>query len=330
MSDSHDNGSHASRDHTRHDHSDHDHARSGGHNHSGHSHDPASFGRAFALGITLNLAFVAAEVVYGMLSNSVALLADAGHNFSDVLGLAVAWLASVLVKRAPSARFSYGLRGSSILAALFNAVVLLIAVGALGWEAIRRFGAPEPIASTTVVIVALIGIAVNGTTAWLFSKGAKGDINLRGAFVHMASDAVLSAGVVVAALLIAVTQWLWLDPLTSLIINGVIVWSTWGLLRESLAMALAAVPAHIDVGQVRAHLLAQPGVTALHDLHIWPISTTEVALTCHLVMPTGAPGDSFLHGLADSVAAAFRIGHPTFQIETDPALACSLAPDDVV
>ena len=299
------------------------------HDDNDHDHAPASFGRAFGIGITLNLAFVAAEVVYGLLSNSVALLADAGHNFSDVLGLAVAWLASVLVKRAPSARFSYGLRGSSILAALFNAVVLLIAVGALGWEAFGRFYAPEPIASTTVVIVALIGIAVNGTTAWLFAKGAKGDINLRGAFLHMASDAVLSAGVVVAALVIAVTHWLWLDPLTSLVINAVIIWSTWALLRESLGMALAAVPMHIDVGAVRAHLLAQPGVAALHDLHIWPMSTTEVALTCHLVMPDAAK-DDFLHALATSLADRFKIGHPTIQIETDPAGFCALAPDDVV
>ncbi len=302
------------------------HDRARGH---GHDHAPASFGRAFALGVALNLGFVIVEAVFGILSNSVALLADAGHNIGDVLALAVAWLASELVKRAPTARFTYGLRGSSILAALFNAVFLLVIVGAVSWEAVRRLGAPEPVAGQTVMIVAAVGIVVNAVTAWLFA-GGKGDINVRGAFVHMASDAVVSAGVVVAGFVIMMTGWLWLDPVVSLVINAAIVWATWGLLRDSLGMAMAAAPSTSDPAAVRAFLAGQPGVASVHDLHIWAMSTTEVALTCHLVMPAGHPGDDFLHRLAAELAGEFRIGHSTAQIEIDPACACALAPDEVV
>ena len=306
----------------------HDHS---GHSHgTGHAHTPASFGRAFAIGIALNTGFVIIEALYGFWSNSVALLADAGHNLSDVLGLAVAWLASVLVKRAPSPRFTYGLRGSSILAALFNAMFLLVAVGAIAWEAIQRFGSPEPIAGKTVMIIATIGIFVNGITAWLFASGARDDINLRGAFLHMASDALVSAGVVIAGFIILMTNWLWLDPLMSLVISAVIIWGTWGLLRDSLAMSMSAVPSHIDPIKVRDFLNAQPGVTSIHDLHIWPMSTTEIAMTCHLVIPNGHPGDEFIHHLAQDLAAKFKINHPTIQIETDPLKACALAPDEVV
>jgi cobalt-zinc-cadmium efflux system protein len=318
--------------HDHHDHDDHDHGAHD-HNHShgaGHAHAPANFGGAFALGIGLNVAFVVIEAIYGVLSNSVALLADAGHNLSDVLGLAVAWLASELVKRAPTPRFSYGLRGSSILAALFNAVFLLVVVGGISWEAILRLRAPEPVASLTVMVVAAIGIAINGLTAWLFASGGKSDINLRGAFLHMASDALVSAGVVLAALLIMLTGWLWLDPVVSLLINAVIIWGTWSLLRESLSMSMAAAPAHIDPNNVRAFLSQRPGVSDLHDLHVWPMSTTEIALTCHLVMPEGHPGDAFLHDLAADLAKHFRINHTTVQIEIHPDLACALAPDEVV
>lgn len=302
------------------------------HDHTHHDleHAPASFGRAFAIGILLNLGFVITEASYGWISNSVALLADAGHNFSDVIGLAVAWLASILVRTAPNARFSYGLRGTSILAALFSAVILLLAVGAIAWEAVQRFASPQPVASHTVMIVAGIGIVINGVTALLFASGAKTDINLRGAFLHMTADALVSVGVVLAALLIGLTQWFWLDPLTSLAISAVIVWTTWSLLRDSLSMANAAVPAHIDPVKVRDHLRRQIGVIGVHDLHIWPISTTETALTCHLVMPGGTPGDAFLHDLSAALARLFKIGHATIQIETDPSLACALAPDDVV
>jgi cobalt-zinc-cadmium efflux system protein len=310
-----------SQEHDGHDH--HSHAKE-------HAHAPASFGKAFAIGIALNTGFVALEAGYGFLSNSVALLADAGHNLSDVLGLIVAWTASVLTRRAPTPRFTYGLRGSSILAALFNAMFLLLAVGAIAWEALQRFGAPEPVAGKTVMAVAAIGIAVNGVTAWLFAKGGGEDINIRGAFAHMAADALVSAGVVAAGLVILMTNWLWLDPFVSLVISALIVWGTWGLLRESLGMSMAAVPSHIDPAALRAWLQSRPGVTGVHDLHIWPMSTTETALTCHLVVPGGHPGDAFLHDVCAALLEKFRIGHATLQIETDQNAVCSLAPDEVV
>jgi cobalt-zinc-cadmium efflux system protein len=307
-----------------HDHDDHDHAS------HANAHAPASFGKAFAIGIALNTGFVALEAAYGFLSNSVALLADAGHNLSDVLGLIVAWTASVLTRRAPTPRFTYGLRGSSILAALFNAMFLLLAVGAIAWEALQRFGAPEPVAGKTVMAVAAIGIAVNGVTAWLFAKGGREDINIRGAFAHMAADALVSAGVVAAGLVILLTNWLWLDPLVSLVVSALIVWGTWGLLRESLGMSMAAVPSHIDPAALRAWLETRPGVTSVHDLHIWPMSTTETALTCHLVVPGGHPGDAFLRDVCTELVEKFRIGHATLQIETDQNTVCALAADEVV
>ena len=316
-------------DHHDHDHADHDHSHDHAHGH-GHVHAPASFGRAFAIGIALNTAFVVAEAVFGVTGNSVALLADAGHNLSDVLGLIVAWGASILARRAPSSRFTYGLRGSSILAALFNAIFLLIVVGGLSWEAIQRFGTPAPVAGKTVMIVAAIGIAINGVTAWLFASGRHSDINIRGAFLHMASDALLSAGVVVAGGIILVTGWLWLDPLTSLVINAVIVWGTWSLLRDSVTMSLSAVPPGVDPAKVKTFLEHLPGVERLHDLHIWPMSTTETALTAHLSMPTGHPGDTFLAETAHHLADDFGIGHVTLQIETDRDTACALEPEHVV
>jgi cobalt-zinc-cadmium efflux system protein len=293
-------------------------------------HVPDNFGKAFAIGIGLNITYVIVEAVFGFLSNSVALLADAGHNLGDVLGLLVAWIASVLVTRAPSARYTYGLRGSSILAALFNAVFLLITVGAISWEAILRLGNPEPVSGVTVMIVAAIGILINAITAALFASGRKSDLNIRGAFLHMAADALVSAGVVVAGLVIMLTGWLWLDPVVSLAINAVIVWGTWGLLRDSVGMSMAAVPPHIDPAEVRGLIERQPEVASLHDLHIWPMSTTEIALTCHLVMPGGHPGDAFIHRLSEQLAVKFRINHATVQIEVDQHLACALAPDDVV
>ena len=310
----------------------HDHGDGPGHN-QGHSHDhnhaPADFGRAFAIGIALNLGFVAIEAGYGFFANSLALLADAGHNLSDVLGLAIAWGAASLSKRRPTHRFTYGLRGSSILAALFNAVLLLLAAGAIGVEAVRRFGDPQPVAGTTVMVVAAIGIGVNAVTAWLFASGRKGDINVRGAWLHMMADAVVSVGVVAAGLLIRTTGWNWLDPVTSLAIVAVIVWSTWGLLRDSVAMSLDAVPPGIDRHAVEQHLAGLPGVERMHDLHIWPISTTEIALTAHLVRPEGSLDDAFLHDAAASLRARFGIGHATLQIERR-AGACVLEPDEVV
>jgi cobalt-zinc-cadmium efflux system protein len=319
-------------DHHGHDH-DHDHGHGHGHGlglRGAHVHVPANFGKAFAIGIALNITYVIVEAVYGFLSNSVALLADAGHNLGDVLGLLVAWIASVLVTRAPSARYTYGLRGSSILAALFNAVFLLITVGAISWEAILRLGSPEPVSGVTVMIVAAIGIVINAITAALFASGRKSDLNIRGAFLHMAADALVSAGVVVAGLVILLTGWLWLDPVVSLAINAVIVWGTWGLLRDSVGMSMAAVPPHIDPVEVRGLIERQPDVASLHDLHIWPMSTTEIALTCHLVMPGGHPGDIFIHRLAEELSVKFRINHATVQIEVDQHCACALAPDDVV
>src|SRR5579863_3436193 len=308
-----------------HDH-DHDHHDRG----HMHAHAPASFGKAFAIGIALNLGFVIIEALYGLMSNSMSLLADAGHNLGDVLGLGVAWLASVLARRAPTERYTYGMRGSSILAALFNAVFLLVTVGGLSWEALRRLGSPEPVAGKTMMAVAAVGILVNAVTAWLFASGRKDDINLRGAFLHMASDALVSVGVVGAGLVILLTGWLIIDPMVSLVINGVIVWGTWGLLRDSVQMSMAAVPADIDPAAVRNFLFSRPGVAAVHDLHIWPMSTTENALTCHLVMPEGHPGDAFLHELARDLMKRFKIVHATVQIEVDPRLACALAPDEVV
>lgn len=326
----HDQHSH-DHDHSHaHDHA-HGHDHSHGHSHGpgGHVHAPANFGRAFAIGIALNTVFIVVEAAYGFLSNSTALLADAGHNLSDVLGLVVAWIAAVLSKRQPTARFTYGLRNSSILAALSNAVLLLIACGAIILEAVQRLLNPEPVASLTVIIVAAIGIAINGVTAWLFASGSKGDINIRGAYLHMAADAAVSAGVVIAGFLIMWTGWLWLDPVTSLLIVVVIIWGTWGLLRESTAMSLAAVPSGIDPAAVRAYLAGLPGVASIHDLHIWPMSTTETALTAHLVTPSGHPGDAFLLDTCRELNKRFGIGHTTLQVET-ATVTCALEPDHVV
>jgi cobalt-zinc-cadmium efflux system protein len=313
-----------------HDHADHQHSHDHSHGSGGHVHAPANFGPAFAVGIALNTAFVIVEAIYGYTSNSTALIADAGHNLSDVLGLAVAWVAVVLSKRPPSPRYTYGLRGSSILAALFNAVFLLIAVGAIGWEAILRLLNPEPVAEMTVIIVATIGIGINGFTAWLFAPGSKDDLNIRGAYLHMAADAAVSAGVVAAAFVILLTGWLWLDPAVSLVIVAVIVWGTWGLLRDSTAMSLDAVPPGIDPVAVRRYLEQRPGVTQVCDLHVWPMSTTEVALTCHLVMPSGHPDDTFLLQAARQLNEEFKIQHTTIQIVTSPVAGCDLKPERVI
>ena len=294
-----------------------------------HGIAPKSFGRAFAIGIGLNLAYVIIEGVYGVLSHSIALIADAGHNLSDVLGLAVAWGAAIASKRLPTSRFTYGLRGSSILAALFNAVFLLIVVGAIGWEAVRRFWFPAEVSGLTVMIVAGIGIVVNAVTAWLFFSGQKGDINIRGAFLHMAADAAVSAAVVIAGLVILYTGWTWLDPLASLLIVCVIVIGTWSLLRESVAMALDAVPDAIEPSSVADHLQKLPGVASIHDLHIWSVSTTEIALTVHLYMPGGHPSATFLVEAAAGLNAEFNIAHATFQVETEPGV-CPLEPKDVL
>jgi cobalt-zinc-cadmium efflux system protein len=305
----------------------------GGHDHR-HDQSPAAEGTAsgaFLLGAALNLAFIAVEVAYGILGNSLALLADAGHNLGDVLGILAAWAGMLLARRRPTARFTYGLRGSSILAALFNAVVLLISVGGITVEAVRRLAAPEPVSGATVMIVAAIGIAINGASALLFRRGGARDINLRAVFLHMLGDAVVSLGVVIAGAGVTLTGWQRLDPLVSLLVAAFLVLSTWRLLRQSLAMALHAVPPDIEPEAVRLYLAERPGVAQVHDLHIWPMSTTERALTCHLVMPAGHPGDGVLAELTDTLQLRFGIGHVTLQVETgDPAYACKLVPDHVV
>jgi len=307
--------------HGSHGHDGHSHGSHGG----GHSHAPKHFGTAFALGIALNTVFVVVEAGYGYAGNAMSLVADAGHNLSDVLGLVAAWIASVLVRRQRTARFTYGLRGSSILAALFNAVFLLIAMGAVMWEAVLRLLHPEPVAGGTVMVVAAIGILVNGITAWLFVSGAKDDINIRGAFLHMAADAAVSAGVVVAGLVIWMTGLAWIDPAVSLVVAGLVVWATWGLLRDSVAMSLNAVPPQISPAAVEDFLRERPGVTDLHDLHIWSMSTTSVALTAHLVMAQGHPGNGFLVETCEGLRAHFGIAHATLQIEDAGGPDCRLA-----
>jgi cobalt-zinc-cadmium efflux system protein len=295
----------------------HHHAHDHGHRHAhGHDHAPASFDRAFAIGIGLNIAFVVLEAAFGFWADSVALLADSGHNLSDVLGLAIAWGGSRLARAAPSKRFTYGLRGSTILAALANALLLLVAIGAIALEAVQRFADPAPVAGGTVAAVAAAGILVNGVTAWLFARGRSGDLNIRGAYLHMASDAAVSAGVVVAGLAIAATGAGWIDPAVSLAVAALIFWQTWGLLRETIEMSLAAVPRGIDYDAVQAALRTLPGVARVHDLHIWPMSTTEPVLTAHLQMPAGAPGDAFLEAAQAMLHDRFGIGHATLQVET--------------
>jgi cobalt-zinc-cadmium efflux system protein len=312
---------------------DHFHGDGDAHAHSGshvHSHAPANFGNAFAIATLLNFALVVAQVVYGLSANSIALLADAAHNFGDALSLLLAWGAHVLGRRLPTERFTYGYRSASILSALTNAVMMLITTGAIAWEAIQRFSDPGQVGGLTVIVVAAIGIAVNGVSAWLLMSGRKGDLNIRGAFLHLVADAAVSVAVVVAGAIIFVFGWNWIDPLVSLLVSAVIVWGTWALLRESLQMSMNAVPAEIEPSDVCAYLETLPGVASIHDLHIWAMSTTENALTCHLVMPQGHPGDAFIARASHELEHRFKIKHPTFQIELADAGPCPLAPAHVV
>jgi cobalt-zinc-cadmium efflux system protein len=310
--------------HAQHPH-DHLHHGPGGQSHGhGHSHATDRFGRAFALGTGLNLAFVAAEAALGVVSGSIALIADAGHNLGDVLGLFGAWGAHAAGRKEPTERFTYGYGRASILAALVNAIVLLVTVGGIAWEAIIRLIHPSPIEGMVMIAVAAAGVVVNGVTALLFVAGRKGDLNIRSAFVHMAADAGLSAAVAVAGVVILATGWRWVDPAASLLVCGVIVWSTWGLLRESVTMSMDAVPRGIDVGEVRHALEALPGVADVHDLHVWPLSTRRTALTCHLLMPGGHPGDAFIVDVCRDMQARFGIAHATVQIETDADTACNM------
>jgi cobalt-zinc-cadmium efflux system protein len=301
------------------------------HGHGGGDHEPTDFGRAFAIASALNIALVVAQVVFGVLANSVALIADAGHNMGDVLGLLLAWGAHGMGRWQPTERYTYGFRSASILVALFNGIVLMVATGAIAWEAVRRLAGTADVGGVTVMIVAAIGIVVNGISAWLLMAGRRGDLNVRGAFLHLLGDAAISFGVVVAGAAIYLTRWNWLDPLASLVISGLIVWGTWGLLRESIMMSLAAVPQGIDRSRVESYLRALPGVTEVHDLHIWAMSTTETAMTVHLVRPGAGLDDRLLHEVCHELDRRFRISHATLQVEAgDTENTCRLAPDHVI
>jgi cobalt-zinc-cadmium efflux system protein len=329
-------------DHHAHDHdhdhgNDHDHDHDHAHDHAGHAHGighvhaPASFGTAFAVGIALNAGFVVLEWIVGINANSLALVADAAHNLSDVLSLVLAWGATWLASRRPSRTFTYGLRGSSILAALTNAVALLVITGGIAWAAILRLQHVEAIHGGAVAATAAAGIFVNGFTAWLFMRGSASDLNIRAAYLHMAGDAVVSLAVLVSGLVVAATGWALIDPLLTLAVSLVIVWQAIGLVWQSLRMSVQAVPPGIDVDAVRGYLAGLPEVSSVHDLHIWAMSTTENALTAHLVIPSHHPGDAFLHRVCEHLEHAFGIPHATLQIEIgDTAAACPLAPEHVV
>jgi cobalt-zinc-cadmium efflux system protein len=296
-----------------------------------HSHSPKTYNRAFLIGTSLNIGFVLVEAWFGAIAHSLALLADAGHNLSDVLGLLLAWAASYLVQRPPNRKYTYGLRRTSILSALLNAILLLLAMGGIAWEAIRRLSDPSPIAGVTVIWVAGIGVVINTITALLFMSGRERDLNIRGAFLHMAADALVSVGVVLAGIAILLTGWLWFDPVISLIIVVVIVFGTWNLFREALELILDGVPKQIEPIAVRTFLDELPGVTRVHDLHIWAMSTTETALTAHLVIPEGCVSDRFLADTSEALHTHFGIDHSTLQIETGhPDYPCSLEPESHV
>ncbi len=311
--------SHAHHDH---DHDHHGHGHDHGHpDHAGHGHvhAPANFDRAFAIGIGLNTAFVAIEAFYGWKIDSLALLADAGHNLSDVAGLVLAWAGAAAGRLRPSERHTYGFKRASILAAFANALLLLVAMGSLAWEAIGRLQSPQPTQGLTIVVLAAIGIVVNGATALLFMRGGN-DINLRGAFLHMAADALVSAGVVVAGLLTLTWGWTWTDPVASLVIAVVIVVGTWGLFRQSLHLMVDGVPAHVNLVDVRECLRALPGVEQVHDLHVWAMGTAEVALTAHLLMPDGTADDEFLATATACLQERFGIAHVTLQRSRKPLM----------
>jgi cobalt-zinc-cadmium efflux system protein len=326
MSKHHDHHGHEGHDHDhghdhapeKHGHDDHGHNHAHDHGHGiGHHHhhgDPNTMGRAFAIAIVLNLGFVVVEFFYGYLANSTALMADAGHNLSDVLGLMLAWGAAILARRQPSARYTYGLRGTSMLAALFNGMLLMAACGVIAFEAVQKLITPDPVAGLTVSVVAGIGILINGFSAWLFMSGSKDDINIRGAYLHLAADAAISLGVLLAGLAVRYSGWNWIDPAISMIIVAIIVWSTWALLTQSLRMVLAAVPDNVDRAGIEQFLRSHPGVAEVHDLHIWAMSTTENALTAQLVVPAGYPGDVTVDAISQQLKDKYSIDHSTLQV----------------
>jgi cobalt-zinc-cadmium efflux system protein len=287
--------------------------------HHHHHHAAPDYTRAFAVGVALNVIFVVIEVAYGVIADSLALITDAGHNLSDVLGLLLAWGASYLAGKQPSLRRTYGYSRATILASMFSGLLLLAAVVVISWEAYNRFFTPSEPAGQTIMVVAAIGVLINGVTAWFFVSGKDHDLNIRGAYLHMAADALVSLGVVVSGFVIWKFGLKWFDPLSSLLIAAVIFWSTWGLLRDSLNLAIDAVPRNMDPTEVRKWLSDQPGVAGMHDLHIWPMSTTDTALTAHLMMPVPPSDDGFLHDLAQQLHERFGISHATFQIERGDA-----------
>ncbi|MGA7391453.1 MAG: cation diffusion facilitator family transporter [Terrimicrobiaceae bacterium] len=290
-----------------------------GNDHGDHGHQhhaPADFGRAFLIGIFLNAGFIVLEVIFGLLSDSLALLADAAHNLTDVLGLVMAWTASELAKKASSLRRTYGWKRATVLAALFNALLLLVGVGAIVWEALQRFEEPPHVEGGTVIWVAALGIAVNGASALLFMSGQEQDLNVRGAFLHMAADAAVSAGVMLSGAGILFTGWGWLDPLVSLLVGCVILLSTWELFTDSLNMSLDAVPPGVDPAAVRAYFTGLPEVAGIHHIHIWALSTTEIALTAHLTKRTATLDDALLARIHEDLFHRYGIGHPTIQFES--------------
>lgn len=286
------------------------------------NHEHSTYSHAFKIGMALNVGFIIIEVVFGLAADSLALLADAGHNISDVLGLVLAWGSIYLTQREATDRRTYGWRKSSILAALFNAIILLVAIGGIGWAAIGRFNNPAHVAGATIIWIAAIGVIINGLTALLFMSGRKSDLNIRGAFLHMAADAGVSAGVVFAGIGIIITGWQWLDSAVSLLIVVIIFISTWGLLKDSFNLALDAVPRHIDTEEVRNYLAGLQGVCKIHDLHIWGMSTTEVALTAHLVKQSTADDDSLITEMKKELHDRFGIEHITIQWERGELFHC--------
>lgn len=321
---SHSHGSHAGHSDNHGDSDNHSHGGNhSAHSHTGHAHaahahahaPAAGHGRAFALAVGLNVAIVVVQAIYGVIAHSTALLADAGHNLSDVLGLLLAWGAAWLATRRPSARYTFGYGSSSILASLTNAALLLFACGVIVAEAIGRLMNPAPVAALAVFVVATLGVVVNGFSAWLFMRGQKEDLNIRGAFLHMAADAGISAAVAISGLVILYTNWTWLDPVMSLLVVAVVVYGTWGLLRDSVRMALDAVPPGVELQPIRDYLTALPGVTDVHDLHVWALSTTGNALSAHLVMPAGHPGDESIDRIIITLRERFSMQHATLQVD---------------
>lgn len=295
----------------------HDHKQS--HNHSqkhSHNHSASTFTRAFVIGVTLNFAFVIIEATYGVLVDSVALIADAGHNLSDVVSLLLAWGAGILATKAATEKRTYGFRKATVLASLTSAVLLLAALGAIGWESAQRFVNPQPVAGATIIVVAGIGVVVNTVTALLFMRGQKHDLNIRGAFLHMAVDAGVSLGVVIAGIVILYTGWLWIDPAISLLIVAIVLIGTWALLRDSFNYAIDVAPENIDMAGIREYLLGFEHVTGIHDLHVWPLSTTETALTVHIVVEGPTLHNNFLSTLQQRLHDDFSIEHSTIQFES--------------